>query len=171
MVRFRAMRDPSVRAGLALSSRLRMTTLKTSGERSHASVLLLWFMQYMQSVPSAGEPLDLIDLKFLPAWVKEDWSAPRHAEWEEDREPWSRGSEQRRDRPPRRPRREQKNRDRRDRRSRDERKTPDRRDRKGSRDFPLRRDAPAPPPLPQLDVHFLPQAAAFENVAAQIKSG
>ena len=25
--------------------------------------------------------------------------------------------------------------------------------------------------LPQLDVHFLPQAAAFENVAAQIKTG
>src|SRR6476659_4836653 len=111
-------------------------------------------MQYMRSVPSAGEPLDLIDLKFLPAWVKEDWSAPRHAEWEEDREPWPRGGERRRDR-----------------RSRDEHGTPDRRDRKGSRDFSARREAPAPPPLPQLDVHFLPQAAAFENVAAQIKSG
>ena len=42
-------------------------------------------MQYMRSVPSAGEPLDLIDLKFLPAWVKEDWAAPRHTEWEEDK--------------------------------------------------------------------------------------
>jgi hypothetical protein len=128
-------------------------------------------MQYMKSVPSAGEPLDLIDLKFLPAWVKEDWSPPRHAEWEGDQESWPRGGEQRRDRPPRRPRREQKNRDRRDRQSRDERKMSDRRERKGSRDFPVRRDALAPPPLPQLDVHFLPQAAAFENVAAQIKSG
>ena len=48
---------------------------------------------------------------------------------------------------------------------------PDRRDRQRSRDFPARREAPAPPPLPQLEVHFLPQAAAFENVAAQIKSG
>ncbi|PYK66917.1 MAG: hypothetical protein DME45_11380 [Verrucomicrobia bacterium] len=122
-------------------------------------------------MPSAGEPLDLIDLKFLPAWVKEDWSAPRRAEWEEDQEPWPRGGEGPRDRPPRRPRREQKNRDRRDRRSRDERKTPDRGDRKRSHDFPARREAPAPPPLPQLEVHFLPQAAAFENVAAQIKSG
>ena len=44
-------------------------------------------MQHYESVPSAGEPLDLIDLKFLPAWVKEDWSAPRHAEWEETRNP------------------------------------------------------------------------------------
>ena len=128
-------------------------------------------MQYMRSVPSAGEPLDLIDLKFLPAWVKEDWSAPRHAEWEGDQEPWPRGGEQRRDHPPRGPRREQKNRDRRDRPSRDERRMPDRRDRQRSRDFPARREAPAPPPLPQLEVHFLPQAAAFENVAAQIKSG
>jgi hypothetical protein len=129
--------------------------------------LLLDLMQYMRSVPSAGEPLDLIDLKFLPAWVKEDWSAPRHAEWEEDQESWPRGGERRRDHPPR----DQKNRDRRDRRSRDERGVPDRRDRKRSRDFSARREAPAPPPLPQLDVHFLPQAAAFENVAAQIKSG
>jgi hypothetical protein len=133
--------------------------------------LLLDLMQYMRSVPSAGEPLDLIDLKFLPAWVKEDWSAPRHAEWEENQEPWPRGGEQRRDHPPRGPRREQKNRDRRDRPSRDERRMPDRRDRQRSRDFPARREAPAPPPLPQLEVHFLPQAAAFENVAAQIKSG
>jgi len=133
--------------------------------------LLLDLMQYMRTVPPAGEPLDLIDLKFLPAWVKEDWSAPRHVEWEEDQEPWSRGGEKRRDHPPRRPRREQKNHDRRDRGSRDERRIPDRKDRKRSRDFPARREAPAPPPLPQLDVHFLPQAAAFENVAAQIKSG
>jgi hypothetical protein len=128
-------------------------------------------MQYMRSVPSAGEPLDLIDLKFLPAWVKEDWSAPRSAEWEEDQEPWPRSGERRRVHPARRPRREQKNRDRRDRRSRDERRMPDRRDRKPSRDFLARREAPVPPPAPQLDVHFLPQAAAFENVAAQIKSG
>ena len=128
-------------------------------------------MQYMRTVPPAGEPLDLIDLKFLPAWVKEDWSAPRHPGWEEGQEPESRGGERRRDRPPRRPRREQKNRDRRDRESRDERRMPDRRDRKRSRDFPARQEAPAPPPLPRLDVHFLPQAAAFENVAAQIKSG
>lgn len=128
-------------------------------------------MQYKRSVPPAGEPLDLIDLKFLPAWVKEDWSAPRHAEWEEDQGPAPRGGERRRDHPPRRQRRGEKNRDRRDRGSRDERRRPDRKDRKHSHDFPARREPPAPSPLPQLDVHFLPQAAAFENVAAQIKSG
>src|SRR5690349_9217682 len=132
--------------------------------------LLLNPMQYMRRVPPAGEPLDLIDLKFLPAWVKEDWSAPRLAEWEDDQEPRPRGGERRRDHPSRRQRRGEKNRDRRDRGSRDERRMPDRKDRKRSRDFPARREVPAPSPLPQLDVHFLPQAAAFENVAAQIKS-
>jgi hypothetical protein len=127
----------------------------------------------MRRVPSSGEPLDLIDLKLLPAWVKEDWSASRHADFEgeEGQETWTRGIEERRDHSPRHRRREHKKPDRRDRRSRDERRTPDRRDRKRPRDFPARREAPAPPPLPLLDVHFLPQTAAFENVAAQIKSG
>jgi hypothetical protein len=39
-----------------------------------------------------GEPIDLIDLKFLPRWVKEDWSATRHAgfEGEEERAPTGR---------------------------------------------------------------------------------
>ena len=128
-------------------------------------------MQYMRSVPPAGEPLDLIDLKFVPAWVKEDWSAPRNAEWEEEQEPWPRGGERRGDHPPPHPRREQRNRDRRDRRSREEHRMPDRRDGKRSRDFPARGEAPAPPLSPPLDVYFIPQAAAFENVAAQIKSG
>lgn len=128
-------------------------------------------MKYMRRVPSAGEPLDLIDLKFLPAWVKDDWSAPRRAEWEEDRESWPRGGEGPRERPPRRPRREQKNRDRRHRSSREDRGRPDHRNRKNFRDVRPAREATAPPPLPQLDVHFLPQIAAFENVAAQIKAG
>src|SRR5437588_6408713 len=125
-------------------------------------------MQYMRSVPPAGEPLDLIDLKFVPAWVKEDWSAPRNAEWEEEQEPWPRGGERRGDHPPPHPRREQRNRDR---RSREEHRMPDRRDGKRSRDFPARGEAPAPPLSPPLDVYFIPQAAAFENVAAQIQSG
>jgi hypothetical protein len=130
-------------------------------------------MQYMRNVPSAGEPLDLIDLKLLPAWVKEDWSAPRHADWEEEQEPWSGGGERQRDRGPRRAR-EQKDRNRRDRRPRDDRQRQDRRDqsgRKHARDPHIRREGPAPPPSPELDVHFLPQTAAFENVASQIKGG
>jgi hypothetical protein len=122
----------------------------------------------MRKVSSPSEPLDLIDLKFLPAWVKEDWSAARHGGFEEEeQELWPpRPGGDRRDRPPGHWRGDEKNRRRRDRGERDDRK-----DRKHSRDFPARRQAPAPPVLPQLDVHFLPQAAAFENVAAQIKTG
>src|SRR4026208_146967 len=60
-------------------------------------------MQYMRKVPSSGEPIDLIDLKFLPAWVKEDWSATRHAGFEgvEERAHWSPEGMERRPRPPR----------------------------------------------------------------------
>ena len=127
----------------------------------------------MRKVPSPGEPLDLIDLKFLPAWVKEDWSAARHAgfEGEEERARWSPEGTERRPRPPRHRRGDEQNRRRPDRGERNERKPIDRKDRKRFRDFPARREAPVPPVLPQLDVHFLPQAAAFENVAAQIKTG
>jgi hypothetical protein len=130
-------------------------------------------MQYMRNMPSPGEPLDLIDLKFLPAWVKEDWSAARHAgfEGEEVQDRWSREGPERRPRPPRQRRSDEKNHRRRDRGERDDRKPLDHRDRKRGRDFPARREAPAPSPLPELEVHFLPQAAAFENVAAQIKTG
>ena len=125
----------------------------------------------MRKVPSPGEPLDLIDLKFLPAWVKEDWSATRHAGFEgEEPEPWPRTGGDRPARPPRH-RRGEENRPRRDRGERAERKPLDRKNRGRSRDFPVRREAPAPAALPQLDVHFLPQTAAFENVAAQIKTG
>src|ERR1051326_1466676 len=123
----------------------------------------------MGNVPSAGEPLDLIDLKLLPAWVKEDWSPPRPAEWDEDHERWPGGGERRHDRPPRPSRPEKKNRDRRDRRPAHDRARPDRRDRKHPRDSQAPRQSPAA--LPELEVHFLPQTAAFENVAAQIKAG
>lgn len=126
----------------------------------------------MRNVPASGEPLDLIDLKFLPAWVKEDWSVARHAGFgEEEQVHWARESTDRRPRPPRHRRGDEKNRRRRDRGERDDRKPLERKDRKHSSDFQARRQAPTPPPLPQLDVHFLPQAAAFENVAAQIKTG
>jgi hypothetical protein len=127
----------------------------------------------MRKVPSPSEPVDLIDLKFLPAWVKEDWSAARHAgfEGEEEKAHWSRGGMHRRPRPPRDRQGEEKNRGRRDRGEREDRRPLDRRDRKRSRDFQVRREPPTQPVLPQLDVHFLPQTAALENVAAQIKSG
>src|SRR6266566_5104919 len=127
----------------------------------------------MRKVPAPGEPLDLIDLKFLPAWVKEDSSVARHAgfEGEEEQAHWSHEGTDRHPRPPLHRPGDEKNRRRRDRENRDDRKPLDRKDRKHSGDFQARRQAPTPPPLPQLDVHFLPQAAAFENVAAQIKTG
>jgi hypothetical protein len=127
----------------------------------------------MRKVPVPGEPLDLISLKFLPAWVKEDWSVARHAgfEGEEEQAHWPREGTDRRPHPPRHVRGEEKNRRQRDRGERDDRKPLERKDRKRSRDFQARRQEPTPPPLPQLEVHFLPQAAAFENVAAQIKTG
>src|SRR5438105_9774760 len=128
----------------------------------------------MRKVPAPGEPLDLIDLKFLPAWVKEDWSVARHAgfEGEDEQAHWPREGTGRRPRPPRHRRDAEKTRRRHDRGERDDRKPLERKDRKRSRDFfPAPRQASTPPPLPQLDVHFLPQAAAFENVAAQIKTG
>jgi hypothetical protein len=127
----------------------------------------------MRKVPSPSEPVDLIDLKFLPAWVKEDWSAARHAgfEGEEEQTDWSREGTHRRPRPRRDRQGEEKNRRPRDRGEREDRRPLDRRDRKRFRDFPARREPPPQPVLPQLDVHFLPQTAALENVAAQIKSG
>src|SRR5436853_4086310 len=126
----------------------------------------------MRNMSSPGEPLDLIDLKFLPAWVKEDWSAARHAGIEEEEQAhWPREGMERRPRPPHQRRGDEKNRRRRDRGERDDRKPLDRKDRQRSRHLPARREPPAPPVLPQPDVHFLPQAAAFENVAAQIKTG
>src|SRR5438067_3198412 len=128
----------------------------------------------MRRVPAPGVPLDLIDLKFLPAWVKEDWSVARHAgfEREDEQAHWPREGTDRRPRPSRHRRDAEKTRRRHDRGERDDRKPLERKDRKRSRDFfPAPRQASTPPPLPQLDVHFLPQAAAFENVAAQIKTG
>jgi hypothetical protein len=123
-------------------------------------------------MPSPGEPLDLIDLRFLPAWMKEDWSAGRHAGFEEEEhEPWPLPGRDQRARPPRHRRGDEKNRRRHDRGERGDRKPLERKNRKRARDFPGRREELHPPALPELDVHFLPQAAAFENVAAQIKTG
>jgi len=122
-------------------------------------------------VSSGGSsPLDLIDLKLLPAWVKETEAVPPYSDYEgggESEPAQARG-------PVHRPSR---NRDRpRDRRDRDRhgRRPPDRHQRireSGKGDFRPRREAAGPAALPWIDVRFLPQTAAFENVAAQIKAG
>lgn len=127
----------------------------------------------MKEMPAPGEPLDLIDLKFLPAWVKEDWSSSRHGAFEEEEEQarWPRRDKERSARPLRQRRDEDKNRRRHNRGEKDNRGARDHKEQKRSHDFPPRRDTAAPAILPQLNVHFLPQTAALENVAAQIKTG
>ncbi len=124
----------------------------------------------MSNVAAPAQP-DLIDLRFLPAWVKQDTPQYADFEGEEMPAPDSRGARER-------PRREERRRERR----RDERRDQGQRDRRGQAEprresrgtrpsSPRPRPAVAAPVLPKLDIRFLPHGAAFENVAAQIKSG
>jgi hypothetical protein len=115
------------------------------------------------AVPADAAP-DLIDLRFLPAWVKQE--ATQYADFEGEEAPpelraprqRDRGQERRRDKRPARTR-------------------PDRREQRAER--PRReqsgeRAATPPqqmPPPASLEIRFLPHPHAFENVAAQIKSG
>ena len=127
-------------------------------------------------MPSDGSsPLDLIDLKLLPAWVKEPKGAPRYSDYDGGGEaertrdsihrPVHHGR-RRRDRSRARPERHD--------RDRAGRRSPDRQRAKiesGKRDLRPKPEVAGAVPLPGIDVRFLPQAAAFENVAAQIKAG
>src|SRR5438045_8925645 len=99
----------------------------------------------MKEKPLPGEPLDLIDLKFLPAWVKEDWSSSHHGTFEEEEEqaPWHRRDRDRSARPSRHRRDEEKNRRRHDRGERDNRGARDHKEQKRSRDFAPRQDTAA----------------------------
>lgn len=135
-------------------------------------------------MPAASEPmLDLIDLKFLPAWVREEEGAAPYADFEGedpgsapdrrrhfDRDRGDRGP--RRDRPPRG--REERGGGRKtqrgpgDRRGAGESGPRGRDDRRPS--MPGAR-MEAPVTLPGLTVRFLPEEAALENVMAQIKEG
>src|SRR6476659_9359129 len=130
---------------------------------------------------SAVEPADLLDLKLLPAWVKEPVEAKRYAdvEGEHDYErparhrggmPTRRGgrsplsSDKSRasvQRPISNATRHEVGRDRRSPRQQDRRESPRREARsEGSQ-----------PVLPEVIIRFLPYSAPFENVVAQIKSG
>src|SRR6266496_789438 len=136
---------------------------------------------------STDEPIDLLDLKLLPAWVKEPAAARsyEHYAGEEERRE-TRG----RQRPPR---------DKRERRTssiqpangrirRGEYLTPtaDKKQPRGLRKKTGRRDhrpheakdrhsqdthAPITRPPPEITIRFLPYSLAFDNVVAQIKSG
>jgi len=122
------------------------------------------------SAPSV-DPADLLDLKFMPAWVKEPSARDDYADYEgeepatrPDRAPQRpRGRDKARrkdDRPPRKPvRRDEK----RDRRPHDRQKPP-----QGFR----RQNRPPPKPEAPLDVavEFLPRTAVLDNVIGQIKA-
>ena len=130
---------------------------------------------------SAVEPADLLDLKLLPAWVKEPVEAKRYADVEGEPD-YERPARHRGGMPPRRGRRSplssdksrasvqrpiskasrhEVGRDRRSHRPQDRRESPRREARsEGSQ-----------PVLPEVTIRFLPYSAPFENVVAQIKSG
>jgi hypothetical protein len=128
------------------------------------------------------EPVDLLDLKFLPAWVKEPGATNRYDHYTAEEAP----AEQRsRDRGGRRKDRTFQSRERRgdtqrpgsrpDRRPRGRmskgegvrRRDSDRANNRRSSD----RVAQAPPKPFEGTVRFLPRQSVFENVVAQIKSG
>jgi hypothetical protein len=118
-------------------------------------------------VPTASESLDLVDLKFLPAWVREDKGRGRYADFEGE-------DESSLERPAGRPDRNRKHRPRRERRGegnahrrRDQREERQNR----SRDNRARPPQEAPAPMPDLAIRFLPGSAALANVIAQIKVG
>jgi hypothetical protein len=114
-----------------------------------------------------GEPPDLLDLKMMPAWVHEPAGKNDYSDFKgEEEQPFERGG--------RGPRRggEQRQRGAKPRDQRDDRKRPDQRrpHRHGDRRPEGQQPRPAPIPLPNVTVRFLPHPAAFESVVAQIKS-
>src|SRR5438093_1544736 len=110
-------------------------------------------METMSSLPV--EPVDLLDLKLLPAWVKEP-AEERIYEYAGGEE------EGRRSRPPNRSRRDRASRSRESKNGRDRRA---RGQNRGDRRKVFRAIA-----LPDITVRFLPHSPAFDNVVAQIKS-
>ena len=135
-------------------------------------------MEMMSS--STAEPIHLLDLKLLPAWVKEpEARSYEHYAGEEE------GGELRsRQRPPRseRERRTSDFRSGEHSRSQANKKQPARlRKKMGGREYRLHeaknrpsQDRHAPPVTqmpPEITIRFLPYALAFDNVVAQIKSG
>jgi hypothetical protein len=112
---------------------------------------------------------DLLDLKFLPAWLKETPGENRYADFageetgpavaRERQGPQRRGGD-RRDRGPRPPRGK-------------ERRDPRERERRPTAGRPEERTRPETPPAPPVavDVRFVPDPRVLEAVLAQIKGG
>ena len=128
-------------------------------------------------MPEQDSASDLFDLKMLPAWATETPNENPYADYagEEGPRPGQRdrfggggGRGEGRDRGPRGPRREGPRREgppRRESRDRDRRSGPPR-----SAMPPRREEGPPPAPAPEVEVRFLPDARALENVLAQIKN-
>jgi hypothetical protein len=114
---------------------------------------------------------DLFDLKMLPAWASESPNENRYADFAgeemDQRGPRDRrgGGGERHNRGPRPPRRNEPRRETRDGRERDRRSSPQGRPAELSRV----REEPTYAPPPVVDVRFLPDPRALENVLAQIK--
>jgi hypothetical protein len=120
--------------------------------------------------PSSVDPGDLLDLKLMPAWVKEPSAREDYADYEGEESPGRRPERQDghgrgrglQNRDKRSPRRGPPG-DERSRRSGGDRRPP-------RRDFDRREHRPAQPEQPlEIVVHFLPRPAVLENVVTQVK--
>jgi hypothetical protein len=119
----------------------------------------------MEKMPPSAPSPDLLDLKLMPAWVKESPAARDYSDFEgEDGEEPRRG----RDRPHDRARRPDRPRGREEKRDRNKRRPDHKAPHAGAR---RREDRPTPAPPPAVTVRFLPHGPALESVIAQIKGG
>src|ERR1043166_9680236 len=135
----------------------------------------------VMSAPSL-EPADLLDLKLLPAWVKEPGATSHYDRYTGQETPTESGSRDRRggqrdrkfrSRGPREDARRPTSKPGRHERSRMPQKgSPKRRDSDRTKNRrPSDRTAQAPPKPFEGTIRFLPRQSVFENVVAQIKSG
>ena len=132
--------------------------------------------------PASTEPVDLLDLKLLPAWVKEpaDTRSYAHYQGDEGEERRPRGRERgfpqkERDRKRRTPNGLSRTGNRpTSKADRGDRRRPPKGPRRDHQDH-ARQDRHRPPvatrPAPEVTVRFVPHPPAFENVAKQIKEG
>lgn len=124
----------------------------------------------MKRMPAASETsLDLLDLKFLPAWVRQGDNIEQYSGFEGEELP-TQARPTHHGRGPRLSKRDERGR-------RGNERFPARRERKGrENDRPPRPSPPHPSELaaralPKMEVRFLPQPGAFAHVLAQIKEG
>jgi hypothetical protein len=127
------------------------------------------------------ESADLVDLRLLPAWVKEPGTTNRYHYTEEEQRFGPRSRDHRRNRKDRRSRSRESRADRAHAKSKSESRHGSRMPKSrgdGRRRFdqvknrrPTDRDAHAAPSVREIRVRFLPRQSVFENIVTQIKSG